>query len=62
MIDLEDVHMIHLTDDLQSVVTEIEESLLEQIRMLKEFGLGNTKYYKSLLEFSVKKHINNKDK
>ncbi|MCF6340138.1 MAG: TIGR00730 family Rossman fold protein [Sulfurimonas sp.] len=62
MIDLEDVHMIHLTDDLQSVVTEIENSLLEQIKMLKEFGLGDTKYYKSLLEFSLNKHIESKDK
>jgi uncharacterized protein (TIGR00730 family) len=57
MIDLDDVHMINLTDDLELVVSEIKESLLEQIDILKHVGLGNTKYCKSLVDFSVKKHI-----
>ena len=57
MISLEDVHMIRLTDDIKLVVEEIEESLLEQIDILKEVGLGDTKYCKLLLEFSIKKHI-----
>ena len=55
MIDIDDVHMICLTDDLESVANDIEKSLLEQIEVLKDVGLDNTKYYKSLLDFSVKK-------
>jgi len=61
MISLEDVHMIRLTDDIKLVVDEIEESLLEQISILKEVGLGDTKYCKSLLDFSIKKHIKNRE-
>jgi len=57
MISLEDLHMIHLTDDLDAVVNEIEISLLEQIDLLKEVGLEDTSYCKSLLDFAVKKHI-----
>jgi uncharacterized protein (TIGR00730 family) len=57
MIDEDDIEMIRLTDDLKQVTTEIEQSLLEQIKMLKEVGLGHTKYYKSLLEFSLKQNI-----
>jgi len=62
MISLEDVHMIRLTDDIKLVVDEIEESLLEQISILKEVGLGDTKYCKSLLDFSIKKHIKKTEK
>ena len=58
MIDEHDIELIRLTDDLKIVVSEIEESLLEQIKILKEAGLGHSKYYKSLLEFSVDKNIN----
>ncbi|MCK4974249.1 MAG: TIGR00730 family Rossman fold protein [Sulfurimonas sp.] len=61
MISLEDLHMIHLTDDLDSVVNEIEDSLLEQIDLLKEVGLEDTSYCKSLLDFAVKKHIKKRD-
>jgi len=57
MIDEDDIKMLMLTDDLKLVANEIEESLLQQIRMLKEVGLGHTKYYKSLLEFSLNKNI-----
>ena len=55
MIDKEDIELIRLTDDIECVVKEIEESLLNQIKVLKEVGLDDTKYYKSLLEFSVDK-------
>ncbi len=55
MIDIEDLHMIKLTDDLECVADDIEKSLSEQIDALKEVGLDNTSYYKSLMDFSVKK-------
>ncbi len=57
MIRSEDIEIIRLTDDINQVCTEIEESLLEQIRLLKEVGLGDSAYYRTLLEFSLK-HIN----
>ncbi|MEA3331894.1 MAG: TIGR00730 family Rossman fold protein [Campylobacterota bacterium] len=52
MIALDDLHMIKLSDDLECIVDEIEKSLLTQIEVLKEAGLGDTKYYKSLADFS----------
>ena len=52
MIDIEDLQMINLTDDIEYVVDEIEESLHQQIKVLKEVGLDNTAYYKSLFDFS----------
>ena len=55
MIDEEDLTLIKLTDDLECVVNEVGNSLLNQIKILKEVGLDNTKYYKSLLEFSEDK-------
>ncbi len=61
MIDVEDYHLIRLTDDLQLVADEIEESLLNQITVLKEVGLSNTQYYKSLLEFSLNKNLKNRE-
>ena len=57
MIDDDDFHMITLTDDLKLVANEIEESLLGQIKILKEVGLEDTKYYKGLLEFSLNKNL-----
>lgn len=51
MIDKEDVEIIRLTDDLESVASEVEESLVNQMEILKEVGLENTKYYKSLSNF-----------
>lgn len=51
MIDLEDLHLITLTDDLEQIQKEIEESLLDQIGILKEAGLEDTKYCKSLEGF-----------
>ncbi|MCW8894762.1 MAG: TIGR00730 family Rossman fold protein [Sulfurimonas sp.] len=52
MIDDVDLEIIRLTDDLDCVVREIEESLLTQIELLEEVGLTDTKYYKSLSNFS----------
>jgi len=57
MIDEGDINLIRLTDDLKLVTSEIEESLLDQIKMLKEVGLSHSKYYKSLLEFSLDKNV-----
>ena len=57
MIDIDDLHMIKLSDDLDCIVSEIEESLLKQIEVLKEAGLSNTKYYKSLADFSQDRNI-----
>lgn len=57
MIDLDDLHMIRLTDDLKCVVDEIEESLLKQIEVLKDAGLSDTAYFKSLSNFSADKDI-----
>ena len=57
MIDEDDIELICLTDDLKLVTTEIEKSLIKQIKMLKKVGLSHTKYYKSLLEFSLNHNI-----
>lgn len=48
MIDESDVELICLTDDLEYVVKEIEESLVSQIQTLEKEGLKDTKYYHSL--------------
>jgi uncharacterized protein (TIGR00730 family) len=55
MIDKDDFEMIRLTDDLKLVVEEIEDSLLEQIKMLQDAGLGDSQYCKSLAEFPTNK-------
>jgi uncharacterized protein (TIGR00730 family) len=52
MITLKDLKYIQLTDDLENVVREIEDSLLNQIKVLEEAGLKDTKYYDSLSSFS----------
>ncbi|WP_455755673.1 LOG family protein [Sulfurimonas sp.] len=57
MIDKEDVELIRLTDDLECIVNEIQESLLTQIGMLKEAGLEDTKYYKLLSDFESERKI-----
>ena len=57
MIDIEDLHMIKLSDDLDCIVDEIEESLIKQIEVLKDAGLGDTTYFKSLSEFSNNKNV-----
>lgn len=57
MIDTDDINLIRLTDDLECVVKEIEESLIKQIEVLEDVGLSDTKYYKSLSDFSYDKEI-----
>lgn len=57
MIDKEDVDIIRLTDDLESVASEVEESLVNQMEILKEVGLENTKYYKSLSDFKNEQNL-----
>jgi hypothetical protein len=52
MISIEDLEFIKLTDNLESVVDEIEESLIKQIKLLEEAGLKDTKYYDSLSHFN----------
>jgi uncharacterized protein (TIGR00730 family) len=48
MIDKEDVEMIRICDDLECIVDEIEVSLSNQIKVLEDAGLKDTRYYKSL--------------
>jgi len=55
MITKDDLHMIKLSDDLDCILDDIDDSLLKQIEVLKEAGLSNTKYYKSLSKFSKKR-------
>lgn len=57
MIDDDDINIIRLTDDLECVADEVEESLLNQIEILEEVGLENTKYYKSLSNFKDEQNI-----
>lgn len=57
MIDSKDIELIRLTDDLECVVNEIEESLVKQIEVLKDVGLSDTAYYRSLSDFSYDKDI-----
>ena len=55
MIDKEDLTLIKLTDDLECVANDIEKSLTEQIDILEDIGLSDTKYFKSLKKFFEKK-------
>lgn len=57
MIDQEDLDMITLTDDLKSIVREIEASVADQIDELQDEGLDATKYYKNLSEFFENRNI-----
>lgn len=61
MITKEDFEQIRLTDDLEQVVKEIEASVLNQIKILQECGLGDTQYSKSLIEFFKDKNIDDKE-
>jgi len=56
MIDLDDLHMIRLTDDIECIANEIEESLAKQLEVLENAGLSNTKYFKSLSNFPYEKN------
>jgi len=51
MITLEDLQIINLSDDLEQIVKEIEVSLVNQVTILEESGLQDTKYYKMLSAF-----------
>lgn len=62
MIDREDFELITFTDDLKLVTQEIEQSLLKQMEMLKEVGLEESSYYKTLSEFCARKKIKSKRK
>jgi len=53
MIDKEDLKMINLTDDLEYISSEIEESLKTQIQVLEDVGLKESSYYKSLSSLKV---------
>lgn len=57
MIDESDLELIHLTDDLECIVNKVEISLVKQIEVLKDVGLSDTAYYKSLSDFSYEKEI-----
>lgn len=57
MIDKSDLHMIQLTDDLECVAGKIETSIVEQMEVLKDAGLTETTYYKSLSNFLYGKDI-----
>jgi len=52
MITFKDLKYIRLTDDLDCVIKEIEDSLIQQIKVLEEAGLKDTKYYDSLSDFN----------
>lgn len=60
MIDKADIEMISLTDDLECVANEIEESLNKQIDILEDVGLSDTKYFKSLKKFFEKEQKSKK--
>ena len=55
MIDEADLSILHMTDNLEEIVTEIQCSLVEQIKILEEVGLENSSYYKSLSRFGEAK-------
>ncbi len=48
MIEKDDLEMIRLTDDIESVVSDIDICLSTQLEVLEEVGLDKTDYYKSL--------------
>ena len=54
MIDKVDLELIKLTDNLECVANEVEESLTKQIKTLEEIGLEKTAYYKSLSSLKSK--------
>ncbi len=48
MINREDLELIHITDDFENIVEEIDVSLDNQIKVLEDVNLEDTSYYKSL--------------
>lgn len=57
MINEEDLDLITLTDDLNLVVDEIEQSLVKQIETLEKEGLDDTKYYKTISSYFADKCV-----
>ncbi len=57
MIDVQDVKLITISDDLDYIVHEIEQSLEVQLTTLRQKGLSNTKYFKSLAKFFDERKI-----
>lgn len=55
MINKDDLELIKLTDDLECIASDIEKSLENQIDILEDIGLSDTKYFKSLKKFFEKK-------
>lgn len=62
MINSEDLEIITLTDDLKVVTHQIEQSLLDQMKMLESYGLEESTYYKSLYDFCEEKKIKSSKK
>ncbi len=56
MITKDDIEIIRLTDDLECIADEIEDSLIKQMEVLKDVGLSDTSFYKSLSDFQKAKH------
>ena len=48
MIGKDDLEMIKLTDDIESVIKDIDVCLSTQLEVLEDVGLEKTEYYKSL--------------
>ena len=57
MISEEDFKQIRLTGDLQHVVDELEASIVEQIKFLKDCGMEDTQYSKMLKDFFADRDI-----
>ena len=48
MIEKDDLEMVRLTDDIDSIVSDIDVCLSTQLEVLEKVGLDKTEYYKSL--------------
>jgi uncharacterized protein (TIGR00730 family) len=56
-IDASDLELFEVCDDLEIIADKIHDSLLNQLNTIKELGLANTSYYKSLKK--LKKRVEN---
>ncbi|MFA6759876.1 MAG: TIGR00730 family Rossman fold protein [Sulfuricurvum sp.] len=52
MIDREDFEIIKLCDNLESMVSDIENSIVEQVELLRASGLEDTRYAQMLMDFA----------
>ncbi|CAA6811127.1 MAG: Cytokinin riboside 5'-monophosphate phosphoribohydrolase [uncultured Campylobacterales bacterium] len=55
----EDVDLIHIADDVDDVLRVVDNSLAQQLDGLKEMGLDNSNYYKTLKGMLNSKMLNN---